>query len=199
MHRGARSDGPAALRPPSEALTGNPARTEHEPVEPIPADAGRTTIEQADVQRGADVPRYLDEAFPDDLPDTGCHGCRTERELPVPSRPHGTDPFEGGKRARDLQTFRVSSGRREQLYQCRDVCDLGARILAEQQEVARRDRRCPEPLDDAGIGNPSVPVFRKLHHDHGLSAPDAARMHAAARDTIRIYRIGYQDGVKTRG
>lgn len=199
MRRGARRDRPAAFRPPSEALTGNPARAEHEPVEPVPADAGRAAIEQADVQRGADVPRHLDEAVATDNPGTGSPVDGEVVNLHVPRREQGTDPFEGWAVTRDPHTLRFPADRREKLAKCGDVGDLGARILAEQHEVARRYRRCPESLDDAGIGNPFVPVFRKLHHDHGLSAPDAARPHAAARDTTRIYRIGYQDGVKTRG
>jgi hypothetical protein len=171
MRRGTRRDRPAAFRPPSEALTGNPARAEHEPAEPVPADAGRAAIEQADVQRGADVPRHLDEAVATDNPGTGSPVDGEVVNLHVPRREQGTDPFEGWAVTRDPQAFGLPTSRREKTEESDEVGDLGTGILAEQQEVARRDRRCPQSLEDAGIGDPCASVFRKSHHYHDLSAP----------------------------
>ena len=171
MRRGARSDGPAALRPPSEALTGNPAWAEQEPVEPVTADAGRTTIEQADVQRGADVPRHLHEGVATNDPGIGLPVDGEVENLHVSRRVHGADPVQGGEGARDPHVFRSPAGRRQQFQESREVGDLDTRILAEQQEVARRNRRCPESLEDAGVGDPGVPALRKCQQFHDLPAP----------------------------
>jgi hypothetical protein len=137
VRRGTGRDGPAALRPPFEALTGNPARAEHEPVETIAANAGRAAVEQADVQRGADIPRHLDKAAPGDFSETESPGCGAEEHFRASRCADGADPVRGGAWARHPQLSQIPAGHREQPDEGNEVADLGYGIVAEQQEVDR--------------------------------------------------------------
>jgi len=111
------------------------------------------------VQRGAEVPRHLDERIASDLAHIGSPGFGVVIDVPASHRPDGADPVAGRAGTGDQQTFRVAAGGREPIDVGDEGRDLQRRIRDEHQDVAHRHRRCTEPLVLARVGDPCVSLF----------------------------------------